>query len=156
MIKFARRTPTSFFFRVMFITTLLFSLSACSVQQVAFFDEGSLQMAQDTAIRVDMFFAKMQRKPEEQRTFDASEEEYIEVAVLLNAMLVRNKNRQFNELSTEQVQSLIELWRDEESGHKARNNFPDVLIKLHRQQFQIAFASIMRGEQYKINPINEL
>lgn len=155
MIKHLQQQYIRFTAHLAAVFILIFGLSACSLQQVAYFDEGSLQMTQDLSIRVDMFFAKLIRKPKEERTYEASAEEYIEIDVLLNALLVRNQNRQFNELSVEQIQSLVELWQNEESTHKKRDKFPDVLIKLHRQQFKIAFSSIMRSEQYKVNPLHE-
>lgn len=141
------------------LTTLLvfvIGLSACSVQQVAFFDEGSLQMAQGSSIRVDMFFARLSRRADDQRSYADSEDEYLEIAVQLNALLVRNQNRQFNELSVKQIKLLIELWESEEKSHKRRNTIPTPLLKIHRKQFQTAFASIMRAEQYKVNPLHDI
>lgn len=154
MIQVLHKKLSYSFSKFSTVLLLIFGLSACSLQQVAYFDEGSLQFAQDISIKVDMFFGKLSQTPAEQRTFEQSQNDYLEISVQLNALLVRNQNRQYNELSVEQIQLLIELWENEETSHKQRNSFPDGLIALHRQQFQTAFASIMRAEQYKINPLH--
>lgn len=156
MIKHLQQQYIRFTAHLAAVFILIFGLSACSLQQVAYFDEGSLQMTQDLSIRVDMFFAKLQRQTKEQRAYANSENDYLEISVQLNALLVRNQNRQFNQLSVEQIELLIQLWENEEKSHKQRNLIPDALIKLHRKQFQTAFASIMRAEQYKVNPLHEL
>lgn len=123
--------------------------SGCALQMVSSFDAQTEQQIMDVAKKVDRFYAQLSELAKEKRTFHFSQSVYLNIEVELSALLMRQKVRELNELTTKQVEITQALWLQDKKQHQQANTISDFLIKTRKQQYQRLFLAMIRGEQAK-------
>ncbi len=123
--------------------------SGCALQMVSSFDAQTEQQIMDVAKKVDRFYAQLSELPKEKRTFQFSQSVYLNIEVELSALLMRQKVRELNELTTKQVEITQALWLQDKKQHQQANTISDFLIKTRKQQYQRLFLAMIRGEEAK-------
>jgi maltodextrin utilization protein YvdJ len=128
---------------------ILSMASGCALQMVSNFDMQTEQQIMDVAKKVDRFYVQLSELPKEKRTFHFSLSTYLNIEVELSALLMRQKVRELNELTTKQVEITQNLWLQDKKQHQQANSISDFLIKTRKQQYQRLFLAMIRGEQAK-------
>jgi len=128
---------------------ILSMASGCALQMVSNFDRQTEQQIMDVAKKVDRFYVQLSELSKEKRTFHFSQSTYLNIEVELSALLMRQKVRELNELTTKQVEITQNLWLQDKKQHQQANSISDFLIKTRKQQYQRLFLAMIRGEQAK-------
>lgn len=129
---------------------LLLGLSSgCSVQLVSDYDHQSQQQMMNVAKQVERFYLELALQPVEKRSYQVSSKGYIQIDVELSALLLRQKVRELNELTTKQVTMTQTMWQQDQLTHRKNNTISDFIIKRRRAQYQRVFLAMVRGEQMK-------
>jgi len=142
------------------LTLLLVSLSfiSCKVQLVAPYDDGIMQQIETTAKEIDRFYLTMLEGTTEAdngRAYVLFQEQYINIEVELNSLLMKNKVKPLNGSSARICEIILELWRKYKAEHEKYNTLSDGLIKLNRTTFNdlfFAMQSAEKGKQIATNP----
>lgn len=135
--------------KIAFLALALMLMAGCSWMKVAEYDQQVNDQILETAEKVDRFWNYMAALPDSSRTYAEFKTEYAGVESEIKLLLLRQHLRQFNELSINQTQKLLELWQDDIKQHKEKDGFSDFIIKRRQKQYFEVFVAIARGEQAK-------
>jgi PBP1b-binding outer membrane lipoprotein LpoB len=127
----------------------LFLVNGCSVRYVAEYDAAIKDETVKIAKQVDLFWGQMLETASEDRSYDKFKDQYTVIETEIRGLLMKNKIRALNNLSTAQVETLLELWIEDREMHKKDNTFSDFLANRHRKQFVRVFIAIAKGEDAK-------
>lgn len=123
--------------------------SACTVKYVADYDAEVKAEILRVAKDVDLFWGRLLDTPVDERRYAEFMDEYNEIEADLRNLVMRNRIRPLNKLSTEQSQIALELWLDDKNSHKKNDTISDFIAKRHREQFVRVFVAMARGETAK-------
>ncbi|WDE04387.1 hypothetical protein SG34_024085 [Thalassomonas viridans] len=124
-------------------------LSGCALQLVSDFDERSLQDMETIARKVNGFYLGLSYQPKNERSYQTSKGQYLEIEVALEALRNRQVIRPMNELTLKQVDVSLKLWREDRQRHQAADSLSDFLIKRRKSQYQRLFLAMVKGEEAK-------
>ena len=132
------------------LTIVLLALSGCTqVKLVADYDEAVLADTFDLAKRVDMFWANYLAATGEDRKYAAVKQEIIGIEVELNSLLLKNEARDENELTTEQIEKVIDVWARSTGLIKSQDGISNTSARAFRLQLSDAFKYVVTGEEAK-------
>lgn len=122
---------------------------ACTVHYVADYDAEVKADILRVAKQVDLFWGKLLATPVDQRQYAKFKDDYIRIETDLRGLLMQNRIRPLNELSTQQSQIALELWEQDMADHKNNEGISDFIAKRHRQDFVRVFVAMAKGEEAK-------
>lgn len=125
---------------------------------VAPYDDSIMQQIEATAKDIDRFYLTMLEGKTQAnlgRDYKYFQEDYINIEVELNSILMKNRVKPLNEHSIRICEITLELWRKYKAEHQQDNTLSDGLIKLNRKTFDdlfFAMQSAEKGKQIATNP----
>lgn len=130
---------------------------ACRVTMVAPYDEKIAQQIQLISKKIDKLYLTMLEVSEDnppERTYSLFADQYIEIEVELNALLLQNQLRPLNNESIRNSEIAIETWIKYKEKHKQENTLTDFEIDLNRDYFRDLFMVLLVGEEVRKNSNN--
>lgn len=124
-------------------------LSACTVKLVSDYDASIKEETLEIAKKVDLFWGKLLDTEMDERKYASFKDQYNEIETDIRGLLMKNKIREQNEISTKQIENLLELWIEDKKIHKQNDTFSDFEAESHREQFVRVFTAIAKGEEAK-------
>lgn len=124
-------------------------LSACTVKLVSDYDASIKEETLEIAKKVDLFWGKLLDTEVDERKYASFKDQYNEIETDIRGLLMKNKIREQNEISTKQIENLLNLWIDDKKIHKENDTFSDFEAESHREQFVRVFTAIAKGEEAK-------
>lgn len=132
------------------LCVLTVGLSGCSLLSViSDFDPASLNQMQLISKKIDRMFITLQYSDKKERQFAKYKSMYIDVAVEINALKSIQMARSSNELTMQQVATLVKFWQEERKAHQTKDTVPDIIIKLHHSQYNRLMMAMIKGEEAK-------
>ena len=129
------------------VTLSLFT--GCTVKYVAEYDASAKEEVIQIAKKVDLFWGNLLDTPTDARQYAVFKDQYNVIETDIRGMQIKNEIREMNEISTNQIKILLELWVEDRETHKADDTFTDFIAKRHRTQFVRVFTAIAKGEAAK-------
>lgn len=126
-----------------------FMLSGCALQLISDFDARSLESMERIAQKVNRFYLGLSYQVKGERLYKTSHSVYLNIEAELEALKNRQMIRPMNELTLEQVEITLKLWREDRLRHKAADSLSDFLIKRRKSQYQRLFLAMIKGEETK-------
>lgn len=124
-------------------------LSSCTVKLVPDYDASIKEETLEIAKKVDLFWGKLLDTEMDERKYASFKDQYNEIETDIRGLLMKNKIREQNEISTKQIENLLELWIEDKKIHKHNDTFSDFEAESHREQFVRVFTAIAKGEEAK-------
>jgi len=127
----------------------ILTLNACKVSFVPGHDTKISDQIVSAAKDVDRFYLTMLEtttSADTGRVYRHFAEQYVNIEVELNSLLIKNKIRPLNENSTRICEITIELWIKFKEEHKKDNTLSDGLIRLNRKTFSDLFYAMQVAE----------
>ena len=136
-----------FFSKIAWIIYLVATLSAC--QLVATFDEGALNQSYKVQQDLSILYQMLADTPDNERTYDKFQREYIRVQVGLTNLLKRHEARKKNEETIKATKTLTELLIKYQDAHKQKNSYKAALIKVHNKRLSSLMEKVVQAEELK-------
>ncbi|CAG8999231.1 MAG: hypothetical protein CENE_01200 [Candidatus Celerinatantimonas neptuna] len=144
------RVPRSGSYRVFLIwIALTLGMTACSMVQVAPYDPNTMDSLQSIDQHIDKLYLTMLTLPEQKRTYQHFSSDYLNLQVMIRALVRMQQYRDNNAETLKQSQLLAKLWAQGMHLHQKKGVLPDFMIRLRQSQYQRLLATMMKGESYK-------
>lgn len=140
--------------KVYLIVMLAGFYSACRVTMVAPYDEHIARQIQLISKKIDKLYLTILDMPDDDpsaRAYSLFAEQYIDIEVDLNALLLQNRLRPLNNESTRNVEIALETWIKYKKKHKEVNTISDFDLDLNRYYFRDLFMVLLMGEEVRKN-----
>lgn len=128
---------------------LMLGVSACSMVQVAQYDPNTMNSLQSIDQHIDKLYLTMSTLPKKQRTYQHFSRDYLNIQVMIRALVRMQQYRENNSQTFEQSQTLAKLWKQDMALHQKKGVLPDFMIRIRQSQYQRLLATMMKGESYK-------
>lgn len=136
--------------RLALLCSVVIGFCGCSLLSViSDFDQDSLNQMQLVQKKIDFMFTTLQFSDKSERQFSKFKNMYIDISVEINALKSMQLVRSMNDLTNQQVDTLIKLWQQEHQAHKQKDGMSDIIINLHRSQYRRLMMAIIKGEEAK-------
>jgi hypothetical protein len=135
--------------RLVLLTLLLVTASACSVKFVADYDAATFDEILKTGKLVDRFYGDMLEAPEAQRKYATYSARYVEVETDIRSLLTRNKTRPLNTESIKINETILNLWMKYKDNHQKNDTYRTSIARLDRGRFLRLFAAAADAEAAK-------
>lgn len=138
------------FYQLLCLCVLTVGLSGCSLLSViSDYDPESLKQMQVINKKIDRMFITLQYSDKKERQFAKYKHAYIDIAVEINALKSMQMARASNELTMQQVDTLVKFWQQERVAHQKKDTVSDIIIKLHHSQYSRLMMAMIKGEEAK-------
>jgi outer membrane biogenesis lipoprotein LolB len=124
-------------------------LSGCSMTFISDYDQATMDEMQLINKKIDRFFLRLSYEDPKERTYRKFKKAYLDIEVELHALKTMQVVRAMNELTVKQVDTALNLWQQERTSHQKNNGISDILIKIHRSQYNRLFMAMIKGEASK-------
>lgn len=134
------------------ILLLTVFLMSCRVTLTAPYDESLVNQTQQIVKQVDKLYLTMLETTEnenDERAFGHFAEDYINIEVELNYLLIKNRMKPLNSESVRNYEIALETWVKYKEMHKKNNGISDADIELNRDYLRDLFIVILIGEDEK-------
>ncbi len=152
------KSQTRTFLLTFAVILCMATANSCRVTFVPSYDAAVSAQIDNTAKAVDKFYLIMlatTKAENDGRAFDKFTEDYVNIEVELNSLMLQNRIRPLNENSTRICEITIQLWLKYKLEHKKDNTLSDGLIKLNQKTFSDLFYAMQvaeKGKQLVNNP----
>jgi hypothetical protein len=135
--------------RLVLLTLLLVTATACSVKFVADYDAATFEEILKTGKLVDRFYGDMLEAPEAQRKYATYSIRYVEVETDIRSLLTRNQVRAKNTESIKINETILTLWMKYKDNHQKNDTYRTGVARLDRNRFLRLFAAAADAEAAK-------
>ena len=102
------------------IIFLVLHLASCAYNNLADFDQNTANKIVEISKMVNMFYLQLADRDAADRQYSDFANEYMNIEVELEALLLMNQIIPLNEESITQAQSTLELWQKYKNAHKKK------------------------------------
>lgn len=136
--------------QLVLLCVAVIGFSGCSLLSViSDFDQASLDQMQLINKKIDRMFITLQLTDKSERKFARFKNMYIDIAVEINALKSMQLARSSNELTLQQVDTLVKFWQQERESHQKKDTVSNIIIKLHHSQYNRLMMAMIKGEEAK-------
>lgn len=137
---------------ILFIALVVLFSSSCRVQLLPDYSAELSKQVDNTAKMVDEFYISMREKSKvlaNQRAYNNYVDQYVEIEVELNSLLIKNRVRPLNQNTVRICEIALQLWNKYRDEHKKDNTLSDGLIRLNQKSMSDFFYAMQVAEQAK-------
>ncbi|MDO9577593.1 MAG: hypothetical protein Q7J16_06880 [Candidatus Cloacimonadales bacterium] len=135
--------------KLLIILISIILLSSCAVQLVAEYDKDSAYQIIKISKKVDMFFITLREEEPDERQYEKSSSNYIEIEIELRTLIMLNKTRPKNEESTKIAEHILQNWLEFKAVHKQNNGYKDSLLDVDWNTIREQFYALAVAEAAK-------
>ena len=128
---------------------LVLLIVSCSYNNMADYDQRIAGKIIEVSRMINLFYLNMADYGTSERQYSKFSEDYKNIEIELQTLVLMNEIRPLNDESNLQAQTILDFWIKYKNAHKEKDTYKDVLIKLHRDRFNRNFAAMAMGEQLK-------
>ncbi|MDR1760946.1 MAG: hypothetical protein LBR55_00705 [Bacteroidales bacterium] len=141
-----KQCNSNLFLRVTFL--LILSLSACKVMLVPKYDEKIAEQIEAVSKSIDKLYLTMLETSSE-RTYSKFAEQYVNIEVELESILLKNKYRKKNSDTIEACESALELFKKYKEAHKKEKTIDDGTIIAYKESLKGRLEALLEIEKKK-------
>lgn len=135
--------------KILILLISILMISSCVFNQVADYDRDTTFRIIKISRRVDIFFITLLEEEPDERLYEKSSSNYIEIEIELRSLIMQNKMRPKNEESIKISEHILQNWLEYKAAHKKNDAYKNSLIDVDWSTIREQFYALAVAEAAK-------